>query len=186
VQFGGEREQWPDSFEKFSAWWLSDPDLDMGQVFERIAPRGPQGAAVMVLVDYPESIDSDRLLSGDQGKLAAAILGAIGIDPAEAYFASLLPRHMPLPDWPALAATGLGELTLHHIVLAAPKRLITFGRNASSLLGHDPTKSTDPSRQFYHVGPSIPALAAPGLDTLMARPRGKAGLWQALLDWQSA
>jgi uracil-DNA glycosylase len=103
-----------------------------------------------------------------------------------AYIASALPRHMPLPDWAALRAAKLDELLLHHIALAAPKRLIVFGPHVSSLLGHDPANSADPARHFYHVGAQIPALAAPGLESLMARPRGKAALWKALLDWQGA
>jgi uracil-DNA glycosylase len=181
---GGSREHWPQELAAFTAWWLSEPSLDAGQVFGRVAPRGPQNALLMVLVDHPEAGDSQVLLSGEQGRLVHAILAAIGIAPDQAYVASVLPRHMPMPDWSALTAAGLGQIALHHIALAAPQRVISFGANVSSLLGHDPAKSADPLQQFYHVGPSIPALAAPGLTTLMARPRGKAALWQALLDWQ--
>lgn len=185
-RIGGEPASWPAKFEEFAPWWLSEPLLDNGQVFARIAPRGAQGAPVMILVDHPESSDSDRLLSGEEGRLLDAILRAIGIEPDQAYVASLLPRHMPMPDWDALAAGGLGELALHHVALAGPQRVITFGKHVSSLLGNDPAKSADPARHFYQLGSGIPALAAPALGTLMARPRGKAGLWRALLDWQIA
>lgn len=185
-RIGGEPTTWPTTFEEFAPWWLSEPLLDNGQVFDRIAPRGAQGAPIMILVDHPEASDSERLLSGEEGRLLDAILRAIGIKPEQAYVASLLPRHMPMPDWDALAAGGLGELALHHVALAAPQRLITFGKHVSSLLGNDPAKSADPARHFYQVGSGIPALAAPALGTLMARPRGKAGLWRALLDWQIA
>lgn len=181
---GGLRQDWPQDLAAFQAWWLAEPSLDAGQVSGRVAPRGPQNAALMVLVDHPEVTDSQTLLASEQGRLVHAILSALGIAPDQAYVASLLPRHMPMPDWPALTASGLGEIAQHHIALAAPQRVISFGANVSSLLGHDPAKSADPLQQFYHVGPSIPALAAPGLTTLMARPRGKAALWQALLDWQ--
>lgn len=139
----------------------------------------------MVLVDQPEPGDSQVLLAGEQGRMVNSILAALGIDPEQAYFASLLPRHTPMADWAALGEAGLGELALHHVGLAAPQRLISFGPHVSSLLGHDRTKSTEPFQQFYHVGANMPALAAPGLTTLMARPRGKAVLWQALLDWQT-
>ncbi|MFM5948474.1 MAG: hypothetical protein ACKOPM_04475 [Novosphingobium sp.] len=185
-KIGGDRQSWPTDLQGFSQWWLEEPSLDSGQVFGRVAPRGPADAELMVLVDHPEAEDSEGLLSGERGRLLNAILAAIGIAPDQAYVASLLPRHMPLPDWAALAGAGLGDLALHHVALAAPRRLISFGPHVSSLLGHDPTKSAEPLRHFYHVGPSIPALAAPGLDTLMARPRGKAALWRALLDWQQA
>ena len=185
-RIGGEPGTWPTEHSAFVQWWLSEPLLDSGQVFARVAPRGPREAPIMVLVDHPEAGDSDRLLSGEEGRLLDAILRAMGIEPSQAYVASVLPRHMPLPDWDALAAAGLGELALHHVALAAPQRLITFGKHVSSLLGNDPAKSADPGRHFYQVGAGIPALAAPALGTLMARPRGKAGLWRALLEWQGA
>lgn len=181
---GGTIEDWPQGHAGFAAWWLTEPSLDSGQVLGRVPPRGPLNAPLMVLVDHPESGDSQVLLSGEQGRLVDAILAALGIAPDAAYIASLLPRHMPMPDWPALAAAGLGKIALHHIALAAPQRVLSFGPHVSSLIGHDPAKSADPLRHFYHLDPSIPALAAPGLTTLMARPRGKAALWQALLDWQ--
>lgn len=185
VRLGGPRESWPQDLAAFTAWWLVEPSLDNGQVAGRVPPRGPANAAVMVLVDYPESGDGERLLSGPQGRLLDAILTALGLPLDQVYVASLLPRHMPLPDWAALAEAGLGELALHHLTLAAPKRLISFGANVSSLLGHDPAKTAETLPQTYQVGADVPALAAPGLDTLMARPRGKARLWQALLDWQA-
>lgn len=183
-QIGGDPALWPQDLNAFAAWWLAEPSLDGGQVHARVPPRGSQGAELMVLVDHPEAGDSDVLLASDQGRLLGGIMMAIGLTAERAYIASALPRHMPHPDWSALRAGKLGDLLLHHIMLAAPRRLIVFGPHVSSLLGHDPANSADPARQFYHVGAQIPALAAPGLDTLMARPRGKAALWRTLLDWQ--
>jgi len=185
-KIGGDPATWPQNLGEFAAWWLTEPSLDFGQVADRIAPRGPAGAEILIMVDHPEAEDSQSLLSGPQGRLALSILAAIGIAPEQAYFAALLPRHMPLPDWQALTAAGLGELARHHIALAAPRRVIGFGPHVSSLLGHDPAKSAEPFQQFYHVGPSIPALAAPGLSSLIARPKGKAGLWRNLLEWQGS
>jgi uracil-DNA glycosylase len=184
-RIGGDPAQWPQSLEEFAPWWLSEPALDNGQVAGRIAPRGIAGAEIMVLVDHPEAGDTERLLSGPQGKLLAAILSAIGIAAEQAYLAATLPRHMPLPDWAALGEAGLGELTAHHIALAAPKRLLVFGGHVSSLLGHDPANSTGFLPNLDHEGAKVPALVAPGLELLAARPRGKARLWQALLDWQA-
>ena len=180
---GGPRETWPQQFADFSAWWLSEPSLDQGQTEGRIAPRGPQGADLMVLVDHPEGEDGDGLLSGPQGQMMGAILRALGMAQDRVYLASALPRHMPLPDWHALQADGLGQITAHHIALAAPKRLLVFGNNVSSLLGHDPAKSAGFLHSVDHEGPSIPALVAPELSALVTRPRRKARLWHALLDW---
>lgn len=181
---GAESAGWPQDLMAFQAWWLTEPSLDSGMTEGRVAPRGHAGAALMVLVDQPEAEDSDRLLSGSLGKLLDAIVVAIGVDPAAAYVASVLPRHMPHPDWADLATSGLPELTRHHLALAAPKRLICFGRHVSSLLGHDPAKSAESLTTITHSHGAIPALMAPGLEDLMGRPRVKARLWQALLDWQ--
>jgi uracil-DNA glycosylase len=182
----GDPADWPLNFEAFAPWWLAEPSLDGGQVAGRVSPRGSAGAELMVLVDHPEANDAEQLLSGPQGKLLTTILSTLGIGPDQVYIAAALPRHMPLPDWAALGEAGLGELTTHHIALAAPKRLLLFGSHVSSLLGHDPANSTGFLRILQHEGASLPLLVAPGLESLAARPRGKARLWQALLDWQTA
>ncbi len=184
-QIGGDPGLWPQSFEGFAPWWLSEPSLDAGQAAGRVAPRGAAGAELMVLVDHPEAQDREQLLTGPQGKLLGAILMALGIGPDQAYLATALPRHMPLPDWAALSEAGLGAVTAHHIALAAPKRLLVFGSHVSSLLGHDPANSCGFLPNLDHEGANVPALVAPGLESLAARPRGKARLWQALLDWQT-
>ena len=180
---GGDPALWPQDLAAFQQWWLSEPSLDAGQLEGRIAPRGPAGAALMVLVDQPEAEDRDVLLSGPLGKLLGAILAAIEIAPEQAYMASVLSRHTPHSDWDDLASSGLPELTRHHLALAAPQRLICFGRHVSSLLGHDPAKSADGLTLITHSHGAVSALMAPGLEDLMARPRVKARLWQALLAW---
>jgi len=150
---------------------------------DRIAPRGPAQAKLMVLVDYPEAQDRERLLSGPHGKLLDGFLLAAGIDPEHVYLASALPRHTPLPDWAALYAAGLGKVTAHHVQLAAPQRLLMLGSHISPLLGHDPANSAETLRGFNHEGRNIPVLVAPALEDMLARPRQKAVLWQRWLDW---
>lgn len=183
ARIGGTADSWPATLDAFAPWWLTEPSLDGGQVSQRVAPRGPAGAPLMVLVDHPESDDTERLLSGPQGRLLDAMLAAMGIAPDNAYIAACLPRHMPLPDWTALHEAGLSELTAHHIRLAAPRRLIVFGSHISSLLGHDPTKSAEPLRHFNHEATSVSGLVLPGLGSLIGRPRGKARIWDAWLAW---
>lgn len=184
-RLGGARESWPNGFEQFCEWWQSEPSLDSGQVAGRVPPRGSPRSEVMVLVDHPEAQDHDVLLSGPQGKLIQAILGALGIASEQTYLAAALPRHMPMPDWPALAEAGLGEVLAHHVALAQPRRVLVFGAHVSSLLGHDPAKTSGFLPNLGHEGANMPILVAPELSALAARPRGKARLWQALLDWQA-
>ncbi|WP_374528014.1 hypothetical protein [Novosphingobium sp.] len=184
-RIGGEAHDLPQDLAAFTAWWMSEPSLDSGQVTGRVPPRGPAGAALMVLVDHPEADDGARLLSAAHGRLLGGILSALGLGEDEAYVASALPRFMPLPDWAGLRSAGLAEIVARHVVLAAPQRLLVMGSHVSSLLGHDPTKSAESLRRFNHEGVSIPWLAAPGLADLLARPKRKARLWQDLLALQT-
>ena len=183
---GGDPTLWPQDLLAFQQWWINEPSLDNGQAENRLSPRGSAGAALMVLVDQPEAEDRDALLSGPLAKLLGAILAAIGILPEQTYFASVLARHTPHADWADLGTAGLPELTRQHLALAAPQRLICFGRHVSSLLGHDPAKSADELTTITHSHGAASALMAPALEDLMGRPRVKARLWQALLTWQAA
>ncbi len=183
LHIGGDAESWPQSFAAFAPWWAAEPSLDDGHTAGRVAPRGTANAALMILAEQPEAEDGERLLSGPQGQLLDRIVRALGLGEEDTYFASVLPRHMPMADWAALAGDGLGELAIHHIQLAAPQRLLLLGSNVSSLVGHDPANSDGFLALSGQEARRIPVLAAPALAALAARPKGKARLWNALLDW---
>ena len=87
-----DRSTWPQDLDRFAPWRLSEPWLDEGRTSGRVAPRGAAGAELMILVAEPEREDSDTLLSGPRGRLFAAMLAAMGLEPAAAYVASVLPR----------------------------------------------------------------------------------------------
>jgi hypothetical protein len=175
----------PQDLAAYSQWWLTEPALDNGRTAGRVAPRGPIGAPVMVLVGEPEREDeaAGRLLSGQQGRLLDAILAAIGIAPESAYVASALPRHTPLADWAAAANDGLGTAALRHIELAAPGRLIVFGSTILPLLGHDPAKSPAFLLKINQGSANLPVLAAKDLAALVEKPRWKASFWRSWLEW---
>lgn len=166
---GGDPARWPADLAGFGDFWLTEPSLDPGALAERVAPVGEAGAALMVLVGQPEEGDREALLSGDQGALLTRILRAMGFDESQVYLASALPRCTPLPDWDDLAARGLAALTRHHIALAAPARLITFGR-APEMLARDA---------------GVPTLAAPQLETLARSSAHKRRFWNAWLEWSA-
>ncbi|KHK91722.1 uracil-DNA glycosylase family protein [Novosphingobium malaysiense] len=176
----------PRDLDAFAPWWLAEPLLDDGNTAGRIAPTGPRGAKLMVLVEEPEAEDSDALLSGPQGRLLDAMLAAFGIQREAIYLASALPRHTPAPDWSALIERGIGQVVAHHIALAAPERLLVFGGNILPLIGHELPQRPAVLRQFNQEERTIPMLASWGLTALMRQPRAKPVLWRAWLEWTAA
>ncbi len=189
-KFAGDPAQWPQGLAGFAPWWMAEPDLDSGLVTDRVPPRGAANAALMVIVPYPEPGDAKagQLLSGPQGQLLSAMLGAMGLTEADIYFAAALPRAMPAADWAALGASGLGRLIAHHIALVAPQRVLAFGGHILPLLGHELPQSPAilpiGNQEGATVSPDgIPALAVHDLGVLLDRPRSKAGFWRRWLEW---
>lgn len=178
-----DRASWPADLAAFSQWWLTEPWLTEGPTGSRIAPRGTEQAELMVLVPEPEAEDSDRLLSGPQGRLLGAMLSAMGLGEDSVYLASALPRPMPGADWEEIAAKGMGEVLTHHVSLVRPKRLALFGANILALIGNGPPQGPADLRFFNHEGSSTPMLACRSLAALLEQPRWKARVWQAWLDW---
>jgi DNA polymerase len=180
---GGDRSGWPQQLADFAPWWLAEEGLETGGTAPRVAPRGSEGAALMVLVPMPEEGDSNSLLAGAQGKLIANMLTAMRIAEDAAYIAAALPRHAKHPDWQALAARQLGEIVAHHVRLARPKRLLVLGRAMLPLFGHDPAQGAAAVRAIALEGCDVPALASYGPEPLLATPRFRAALWRGWLEW---
>ncbi len=180
VMLGGDRTNWPQSLEGFVPWWTSEASLDDGRTDRRLPPRGVHGAELMVLVPMPEADDSDTLLSGAQGKLVANMLRAMEIVPEQSYIASALPRHMPLADWQGLHNAGLGAVLVHHIALAAPKRLLVLGGDILPLLGLEKRRGV---LELTMADQSIHLLASFAPENLLENARLRADLWRRWLDW---
>ncbi len=178
-----DKSGWPQTLETFSPWWLSDGPIAPAGL-SRLAPIGAANSELMVLVPMPAADDSDGLLSGRAGRLLDAMLSAMGIARGETYLASALPAHVPIPDWAGLRAVGLGDVLLHHIALAAPKRLLILGATGvSALLGHDPPNLAHGLRAINQETSGIAAMSAWDLDAMLSRPALKAGFWGRWLDW---
>lgn len=167
---GGDPAHWPADLAAFRAFWLTEPSLDPGSLADRVAPVGDAGAELLLLVGQPEEGDREALLSGDQGALVSRILRAMNIEESRVYLASALPRVTPMPDWDDLAARGLAALTCHHLRLAAPRRVIIFGKGPSML-----------AREC-----GLPMLAAPQLETLARSAAHKRRFWNEWLEWSAA
>ena len=177
----------PQTLEMFQQWWLAEPSLAPGPLAARVPPRGPSGAALMFVVAEPEAEDREALLSGPQGKLLTAMLAAMGIAPAETYFASVLPRHLPGADWADIRYGGMGAVLAQHIALVRPARVIALGSHVSALLGHNPAQNAVILRSFNHEAPQadtqLAVLHVRDLATLMARGRARAEFWRTWLNW---
>ncbi|HEU4652028.1 MAG TPA: hypothetical protein VFS49_11505 [Croceibacterium sp.] len=180
---GGDRAGWPRDLAAFGAWWLAEPSLDSGGTHARLAPRGEADAALLMLVPMPEEEDRDTLLSGAQGRLLASFARAAGLAPESIAVAAALPRHTPLPDWDALAARGHGEVLLHLLALARPRRLIVFGRGILPLLGHAPAQGAPALSELAIQDRPVPLLATYAPENLLKSARERAGLWQRWLEW---
>ena len=173
----------PGDLASFRDWWLSEPTLDAVGPRGRVPPRGSMGAKLMLIVVDPEQGDTDTLLSQKQGRLLKRMLGAMQIAEDDVYFASALPRHTPMADGSALVQAGFSEVLQHHIKLVSPERVLAFGSNILPLLGHDAAQEPASLEKINHEGFSVAAMAAEGLDSMMAMPRLKGRFWRRWLEW---
>ena len=151
-RIGGDPSALPQDLPAFRKLWLEEPTLDDGGPNPRIAPRGEAGAALMLLVPMPEADDAETLLSGPEGRLLASLATAMGLSPDAVHLAAALPRRTLLPDWERLRADGLGEILLHHIRLAEPKRLIVLARASCRCWGTIRRKPLPPLAIWRFMG----------------------------------
>ena len=118
----------PDTLPAFRAWLLADAAIP-GPQRGRLDATGDPAAGIAIVVDMPEAEDRDAgaLLSGEVGALFDRMLNAISLARDGVYL---------LPFAPGRSTTGrigdadLAQLTpllLHHLALAAPKRLLLLG-----------------------------------------------------------
>lgn len=174
-------ETLPDKLADFQEWWLESEALAPVSVGKRIPPRGLPGASLMVIVAEPEHGDSERLLSGPDGKMLDAMLRAMGLDPGEVYLAAALPAPMPMADFAALTAAGLKDVTARHITLVAPKRLLIFGSGILPLFAHDTAQDAAGLDEINHESGTVPAMAARALANLRNLPGDRARFWRRWL-----
>lgn len=182
-KIGGEADSWPTELVAFQEWFASSTELDDGGAFPAIKPSGTASAELMIIVPEPEENDKDALLSGPQGRLLQGITQAAGIGTEQLYLATALRRHTPMPDWPALRASGIGAILAHHINLAAPKRILTFGRNIPPLLGNDTAQGTVILPNFNHEGRSTPVMGVSSLSELLRSAGKREKFWHRWLEW---
>ena len=173
----------PTDLSTFQQWWMTAPGLDTAKLNPRMAPRGPAGAALMVLVPQPEEGDRERLLDGPQGRLLANILGAMGLGQDAVYIASALPCHTPMADLAGLAAGGMDAVTAHHVTLAAPQRLLVLGTALAPMLAGG---AEDGLREFNYNAGKVPVMVSETLEAMMGVPRLKSRFWRRWMEWSAS
>lgn len=179
----GSPEDWPRELVDFADWWTSPGQLVTGGTGPAVPPRGDANPQLMVLVPEPEADDTEGLLSGPQGKLLGNMLSAMGLADDATYVASALPRYTPLADWDGLARSDLARLTVHHIGLVSPKRLLILGRNILPLVSNHPAQNHPVLTEIGHDSGAIPVFAGWDLPALLLRAKARAKFWRDWLDW---
>ena len=172
----------PQDLAAFRDWWLQASGLDTGGLYPRVPPRGAAGAALMVLVPQPEDDDAERLLDGAQGRLLANILAAMGHGEDGAYLAAALPSHTPMADFAGIAARGMDRVLLHHIALAAPKRLLVLGSGLGAILNAEKEQAL---REINYGAGKVPVMVSETLEAMMDMPRLKARFWRRFMEWSA-
>lgn len=175
----------PETLGAFREFWMTAPELDAIGPRGRVPPRGEAGADLMVLVVDPEESDRETLLSGPLGRLLDRILSAANTQPEKVYVASALPRHTPMADTAGLAAGGLDGVLLHHIALAAPRRILAFGAQLSPFIAENPAGTQTSLRRLNYDRALPPTLLGEGLDALMETPPLKARFWRRWMEWSA-
>ena len=162
-------------------WLASSAELPLASATaRRILPHGPEQARVMLLSDSPalEDFAAGQPIGGESWTLAGRMLAAIGIDPAEAYSASLSCFNTPGARMAEADRAACAEIARRHIRLVRPERLILFGDGpAVALLG----KRLVEARGHVHKVEGVRTVATFHPRHLIKRPLDKSLAWRDLL-----
>ena len=170
-----------DTLADLQSWLASSANLPLAAgAARRIAPHGPENAAVMLLSDRPalEDATAGQPIGGNAWALTQRMLAAIGISADDAYSASLACFHTPGARMSDQDREACAEIARRHIRLVQPKRLLLFGDGPSlALLG----KRVLQARGHAHKVEGVRAVVTFHPRELINRPSNKSLAWQDLL-----
>lgn len=182
----------PTTLAAFEAWRTGPEAPEAGWPGKPISAQGPASSDIMILIDLPEREDADSgiLMSGPAGRLFDRMLAAIGRDRDSVY---LVPVCATRPVAGRIAPEieeRLNEVARHHVMLAAPRRLLLLGNAPTrALLGADATRARGRLHsvslgggQASGIGSDIPIQAVASFHPrfLIERPAQKAEAWKDL------
>lgn len=180
-QFPHTQAPLPKTLDALTSWLMTDPDIpEAGDTSRRISASGTPGAALMVMIDMPETGDhqAGALLSGECAALFDNMLKAIGHTRASIYLAALCPGRPVTGRLPDTILPRLAEIARHHIALSVPKRLWLLGSTVSrALLGVDDVASTGNLHDFNHETVNIPTVVSFAPRFLLDNPAQKSRVW---------
>ena len=152
----------PDTLEAFRAFLLADPFIP-GPANARIDASGDPAAGIAVVVDMPEAEDraSGSLLSGEVGALFDRMLGAIKLERAQAYLIPFSPARPTTGRLSEAQLNALKPLLLHHLALAAPRKVLLLGdAPVQALLGQPAAKARDAEHALSIGTMRVPTVAS--------------------------
>jgi DNA polymerase len=162
-------------------WLASSVQLPLaGASARRVAPHGPEAAAIMLVSDAPslEDAAAGQPIGGEAWELTRRMLAAIGIPSEQAYSASLSYFHAPGAQMSGADREACAEIARRQIALVKPKRLLLFGdAPCVALLG----KRLVQARGHVHKVDGVRAVATFHPRHLIKRPLDKSLAWQDLL-----
>ena len=170
-----------ETLSELQEWLASSVQLPLaGAGARRVAPHGPEAAAIMLLSDAPslEDAAAGQPIGGEAWELTLRMLAAIGIKGDEAYSASLSYFHAPGVQMSGSDREACAEIARRQIALVQPRRLLLFGDTPCvTLLG----KRLVQARGHIHKIEGVRTVATFHPRYLINQPSKKSMAWQDLL-----
>ena len=147
---------------------------------------GNPDSGLMILGEAPsaEDLRTGRPFSGPAGALLDRMLAAIGLDRTHAYVTLLAPR-LGVPGPPPVEAVAADlPLTLEHIRLVRPRRLLLLGNIPTQALTGEVTPISRMRGRFLDIRPAgaeVRALPTFNPAYLLRQPAAKRDAWHDLL-----
>ncbi|UVO53882.1 uracil-DNA glycosylase family protein [Sphingomonas sp. SUN039] len=172
----------PQALAEFIAWLATDTStLANYPIRQRLAPEGHSANAPMIVTDVPERGDAEagHLLSGEIGALFDRMIAAWKINRGRIYLTALAPARPASGRIDAQALDLLGPLIVHHIRIAAPKKLWLMGEAASrAVLGMNVAEATGRLHFINYDGVTVEAIATLHPRVLLREPKSKGRVWE--------